>query len=261
MKILIVGDSFCNQEHHIRSANTWTRQLETMIPDCEVTCLGKGGSSIFSAFTSLKTQLEKVEYDWYIFMFTQHTRFYMPESPSGGSLHHAQSLIQRYNAQMRNTDLYDEKVYNRLLAIKMYYEHLQQDSLDLFVFESVLEKSAELLKGKNYIFFPCFDSYQESELAVKHLGHHPFSAYGISQKENLNFRRRLSNNIGQLYWIEDLKQLTNHMSANGQRVLAQYMLDLINNGKSDITLKDVEILKGSFTTYYRPIADTEFNFD
>ena len=259
MKILIVGDSFCNAKHHIRSANTWTRQLETMIPDCEVTCLGQAASSIFSAFTSLKTQLEKFEYDWYIFMFTQHTRFYIPEEPAASGLAHAQSLIQRYNAQILGTDRHDEKVYNRLLAAEMYYEHLQQDSLDLFLFESLLKKSAELLKDKNYIFFPCFDSYHESEIASKYLGHHPFSAYGISQKENLNFNDRLSG-AGRSMWNENPNIMHNHMSSDGQCVLARYMHDLITNGKSNITLADVKVLSKPFDTYYLPMHDAELNF-
>lgn len=259
MKILIVGDSFCNREHH-KKVESWTRQLETMIPDCEVTCLGSGASSLFFAFQELKTQLETQEYDWYIFLFTHYTRFYMPLAPGISNLPHAQKLIAQYKSQILDTDLHNEEVWNKLCAAESYYEHLQQDSFDLFTFEAIVEKTAALLKGKNYIFFPCFDSFNDSTVAVDYMGHHPFTGQSIVQKENLNFKRRLDHQTGKAVWIENLELRFNHMTANNQNVFARYIYDLMTHGKSDITLKDIGIISGPFTKYYKLVTDSKFNF-
>jgi len=259
MKVLVIGDSFCNREHH-KKIESWTRQLELLIPGSEVTCLGSGASSLFYAFQELRAQLETQEYDYYIFFFTHYTRFYMPEPPGISNLPHAQKLVAQYKSQVIDTPKHDITVWNKLLAAESYYEHLQQDSFDLFVFESMLEKATELLNGKKFIFFPCFDSYKDSPIAIKHMGHHPFTGQSIVERENLNFKRRLMHNVGQTKWIENLQIRYNHMTAINQKLLAQYMLDLMTHGKSNITLNDFEIITGAFTNYYTPVTETKFNF-
>jgi len=259
MKILIVGDSFCNREHH-KKIESWTRQLELLIPDSEVTCLGSGASSLFFAFQELKKQLETQEYDWYIFLFTHYTRFYMPVEPGVSNLPHAEKLVKQYQTQILDTPMHNVEVWDKLCAAEMYYKHLQQDSLDLFIFESIIEKTAKLLKDKNYIFFPCFDSYTDSKIAIDHMGHHPFTGQSIVHKENLNFQRRLDHNVGQTKWIENLDIRYNHMTAHNQNLFAQYIADLMLQGSSNITLQDIEIISGPFTKYYRLVTDTKFNF-
>jgi hypothetical protein len=231
-----------------------------MIPGCEVTCLGAGASSLFFAFQELRAQLETQEYDYYIFLFTHYTRFYMPTAPGISSLPHAQKLSVQYKSQILDTPQHDVAVWEKICAAEMYYKHLQQDSLDQFVFESILEKSAELLKGKKYIFFPCFESFKDSPIAIKYMGHHPFTGQSVVERENLNFKRRLANNVGQVRWIENLELRHNHMTASNQKTLACYMLDLITQGHSNITLKDFEIITGAFTKYFVPVTDTKFNF-
>jgi hypothetical protein len=257
MKVLILADSFGNRDHHNRSVNSWTRQLELMIPNCEVTCLGLGSSSLFYSFQELKAQLETQEYDYYIFLFTHYNRFYMPKH-GVSNLAHAQKLVAVYKSQVLNTPKHDADLWGTLCAAEAYYTYLQNDSLDLFIYESIIEKAADLLKGKNYIFFPCFESYKDSAVAVKHMGYHPFTGQSIMDKENSNFKRRLRDNVGQSKWVERVSVRTNHMSAHSQIILAQYMVDLMTHGKSNITLNDIKVISGAFIDYFQPVTEIAF---
>jgi hypothetical protein len=90
------------------------------------------------------------------------------------------------------------------------------------------------------------------------MGYHPFTGQSIMDKENSNFKRRLRDNVGQSKWVERVSVRTNHMSAHSQIILAQYMVDLMTHGKSNITLNDIKVISGAFIDYFQPVTEIAF---
>ncbi len=261
MKILIAGDSFCNSISHSMTELAWTRVLENMLPNASVDCIGKSASSVFSALHTVKEHVNRDNYDIIIVIVTNHERLYQraERRPLISSLPHALTLLEVYKTSTNPAVLnrYDlEKntvVLNRLEAGRMYYEHLYEHNLGIFILESCLKEFQTAFPGKKVILFPGFDNYTDSEYACSVLNTHPFNLMQVIYHEDQNFTQLQSDTLyKEIELIHGNKKgKINHMCEENQHTLARYFADVIQHGKSDITNDSFfSPLKVHFGYYY-----------
>jgi hypothetical protein len=197
MKILIAGDSFCDDVSHSVTELAWTRVLETLLPNASVDCAGQSASSIFSALHTVREHTSRNDYDVIIVVITNHERLYQKSElrPQISSLPHALALLEIYKTKKDPSVLkkyqldQDPNVLNRLEAGRMYYEHLYEHDLGIFILESCLKEFQTAFPGKRVILVPGFDNYSDSEYACSVLGQHPFNLMEVVYKEDKNFTK------------------------------------------------------------------------
>ena len=259
MKILIAGDSFCTSEGHRDSKWAWTQQLENILPGSNVTCIGQGASSVFSALQQVKKQLQiDSNYDTVIVLITNHERLYQTSEPFISNLHNA--LIHKELYQKSN--LNDSKVFNKIEACRMYYEFLHEPALSIFILESCLKELQTLCGNRRLILFPCFDMFKDSAVASDLLGHYGFTLLQCVLRESDNFAQ-LKENHGK--WAERHADgeskigKINHMCADNQLMLAHYFSDLIQFNKSNINLDSFfKLPKADFDLYYKTLDQVPY---
>jgi hypothetical protein len=256
MKILIAGDSFCNKLSHEESNFAWTRQLENMLHNCKVTCTGEGASSVFSALQQVKNELEiDSSYDTIIVIVTNHERLYQTSDPIISNLPHALAHEKLYK-QSNNKD---EKLFNKIESARMYYEHLHEHDLGVFILESCLTELQHVVGNKRLILFPAFETFKDSAFADELLNGYGFTLLDMVHRENKNFNETFEKD-----WMfrftervsidSDPFGKVNHMSTGNQTLLARYFAQLIHFGKSEIKLNSFSVLpKKDFHLYYSPI--------
>lgn len=260
MKILVTGDSFCSDLGHIESDYAWTRQIENIIPGSSVTCIGKGASSVFSALHQARKQLLiDNNYDAVIVLVTNHERLYQSTGPLISNLFHAMNHQSLYKASKLNKP----ELFNKLEACRMYYESLYENDLGVFILESCLKEFQSLFAGKKLIFYPSFNTFNDSKFAVDLMKDCKFTLLDARNKENENFPK-LKDEV----WGAFAEHIVlgpsrigkvNHMCPDNQLVLARLFADLIQHGKSDITLNDfISLPQEDFELYYRPLAKVEY---
>lgn len=257
MKVLVVGDSFCNIVSHEKTEHAWTRVLHTMLctelPGTEVHCVGQAGSSVFSALHTTREHLIKTDYDVIIALITDHERLYQrgEYEPQISSLPHALVLLERYKRTK------DQNILNRIEAGRMYYEYLYEPNLGIFTLESCLKEFQTAFPGKQVIIFPAFDNYTNSTYACSVLNKHPFNLMEVNYKEDKNFTQLQSETMYKELELIHGNQVgkINHMHPKNQHTLARYFADLILHGKSDITIDSfVSIPAEEFEYYYAPLV-------
>ena len=254
MKILVAGDSFCNKDAHFNSDFAWTRQLENILSGSNVTCTGQGASSIFSALLQVKDQLlADSTYDTVIVLITNHERLYQTSEPIISNLRHALNIKKHTNNK-------DERCFNKIEAARMYYEHLYEKELSVFILESCLKEFQSLCANRRLILFPAFDTFRDSPLSVNLLGGYGFTLLDIVYRENKLLENKLGDDWA-LKWAErqsfkdDQFGKVNHMSTGNQNILARYFADLILHNKSNVGLDSFNMLsKEDFNLYYKPVG-------
>lgn len=258
MKILVVGDSFCNKVSHDTTKHAWTRVLHIMLcaelPGTKVHCVGQAGSSVFSALHTTREHVNKNAYDVIIAIIADHERLYQrgEYEPQVSSLPHALVLLERH----KRSKTKDQNVLNRIEAGRMYYEYLYEPNLGIFTLESCLKEFQTEFPGKQVIIFPAFDNYTNSTYACSVFDQHPFNLMEVVYKEDKNFTQLQSNTSYQEIEVIHNNQIgkINHMHPTNQHTLARYFADLILHGKSDINIDNfVSIPVEEFKYYYRPL--------
>ena len=135
MKILIAGDSFCTGAAHQDSKWAWTRQLENILPGSSVTCVGQGASSVFSALIQVKQQLSiDNSYDTVIVLITNQDRLYQTVEPIISTLRMAMIHKELY----KKSNLNDDRIFNKIEATRLYYEHLYEREFHTFMLDACL---------------------------------------------------------------------------------------------------------------------------
>jgi hypothetical protein len=225
-----------------------------MIPSTSVHCVGRAGASVFSALHTTREHVFKNDYDIIIVLVTNHERLYQRDEyePHVSSLSYALLQLEKY----KKSAIKDISVFNRLEAGRMYYEHLYEPNLGIFILESCLKEFQTAFPNKRVILFPAFDNYKNSEYACGVLGQHPFNLMEVTYKEDKNFTQLQSdtpyrelelihgNRVGKI----------NHMHPKNQHILASYFADLILRSMSDITIASfVSIPADQFEYYYAPL--------
>lgn len=256
MKILIAGDSFCNKLGHTEANFSWTRQLEKLLAGSNVTCTGQGASSVFSALKQVQEQLLiDSGYDIVVVIVTNYERLYQTTEPIVSNLRHALTLRAPYEKSTNK----DQRRFNKIEAARMYYEHLYEKELGIFILESCLKEIESTVAGRRLILFPAFETFQDSAFASSRLGSYGFTLLDIVFRENKILDNRLEQDWA-LKWSERLAfkddqfGKVNHMSIINQTILARYFADLIEFGKSDINLDSFAVLSmEDFNLYYEPI--------
>jgi hypothetical protein len=255
MKILIAGDSFCTKDGHKDSKYAWTRQLENMLPGSNVTCTGQGGSSVFSALLQVKQQLSiDNSYDTVIVLITNQDRMYQTAEPIIGSLRMAMIHKELY----KKSNLNDDRIFNKIEATRLYYEHLYEPEFHIFMLDACLKELQSVCVNRCLILFPAFPVYAESVFAGSLLNGYGFSLLDVCGRENTEYDKQFGNDT----WRNNFSECQalgdspigkiNHMSAKNQIILARYFAEIIQLGKSTIGLNDFEILpKQDFNLYYK----------
>lgn len=261
MKILIAGDSFCDDVSHSVTELAWTRVLENMLPNTKIDCIGQSASSVFSALHTVKEHASRTDYDVIIVIVTNHERLYQRAElrPQISSLPHALALLEIYKtksdpAVLRKYQIEkNTTVLNRLEAGRMYYEHLYEHNLGIFILESCLKEFQTSFPKSKVILFPAFDNYSDSEYACSVLKQHPFNLMQVVLTEDKNFTQLQSDTLfKEIELIHGNKKgKINHMCEENQHTLARYFADVIQHGKSDITIDSFfSPLKVHFGYYY-----------
>lgn len=262
MKILIAGDSFCNKDAHLESDYAWTRQLENMLPNSSVNCVGQGAASVFSALQQVKKQLQiDSTYDTVIVLITDYERLYQTTEPVISNLQNALLHKELYG----KSNIKDERIFNKIEAVRMYYEFLYENELNVFISESCLKELQSLCINKRLILFPAFPNYQDSAFESSVLGGYGFSLLDICQRENSEFLKNFNKE-----WRTDFIECIalgnekigkiNHMSVENQTMLARYFANLIQFHKSAIELRSFVVLpRKDFNLYYKPVGQLIYN--
>ena len=256
MKILVAGDSYCDELSHKETDCAWTRQLEKIIPNASVTCIGQTATSVFSALKRVREIKE--EYDAVIVIVTSHERMYQTSAPYITNLPHALNHQELYKREKLN----DIKLYNKIEASRAYYEFLYEDDLGIFILESCLKEFQLMFADKRLILVPGFNNYWASSYATNIFKQHPFNLMQVIEKENLNFTD-LGPGKGRRWQeinIKDRVGKVNHMCQQNQLTLANYFADLINASKSSITLDNfISLPKEDFRLHFRPIDEVQYS--
>jgi hypothetical protein len=261
MKILIAGDSFCHGGSHVGSDYAWTRQIEYMLPNAKVTCVGKAATSVFSALQQVKEQLAiDHSYDAVIVLITNHERLHQTSDPLISNLPHALAYKELY----KKSNLNDKDTFNKIEAARMYYEFLYDHDLGVFILDSCLKELQSLCAGRRLILFPAFDAFSDSPFASTLLSGYGFNLLQVVNWENQNFTQ-LGPELSTRGWKEHIALganrvgKVNHMCVDNQHVLARYFADLIQYNKSDIRLDSfAKLPKEDFKLYYRPLSEVQY---
>lgn len=262
MKILIAGDSFCTGAAHKDSKFAWTRQLENILPGSNVTAVGKGASSVFSALLQVKQQLSiDNNYDTVIVLITNQDRLYQTAEPIISTLRMAMIHKELY----KKSNLNDDRIFNKIEATRLYYEHLYEREFHTFMLDACLKELQSVCGNRRLILFPAFPVYAESAFAGSLLNHHGFSLLDVCGRENLEYDKHFGNDNWRGDFSERLAHGDNsigkigHMSARNQATLARYFAETIQYGKSKIVLNDFEILpKEDFDLYYKSTSQMSY---
>lgn len=261
MKILVAGDSFCDDETHLVTELAWTRLLENILPSTSVDCIGQRGSSVFSALHTVREHVSRIDYDVIIVIVTNHERLYQKSElrPQISSLPHALTQLNIYKTTSDPAILKtyqiekNPTVLNRLEAGRMYYEHLYEHNLGIFILESCLKEFQTAFPGQQVILIPGFDNYTDSEYACSVLNTHPFNLMEVVYREDKNFTQLQSDTLyRELAMIHGNKNgKINHMCQENQHTFARYVADVIQYGKSDVTIDSFfSPAKAHFGYYY-----------
>jgi len=260
MKILIAGDSFCDDVSHSMTEHAWTRVLENILPNASVDCAGQSASSVFSALHTVREHVNRNDYDVIIVIVTNHERLYQKAElrPQISSLPHALSLLEIYKtkkdpAVLKRYQLEkDPAVLNRLEAGRMYYEYLYEHNLGIFILESCLKEFQTSFPGKKVILFPAFDNYSDSKFACDVFKPHPFNLMEVVNREDKNFSQLQSSTLYKEIEVihGNQKGKINHMCQENQYILANYFADIIQHGRSDITIDSFFSPLGVHFGYY-----------
>jgi hypothetical protein len=262
MNILIAGDSFCIEGAHRDSKFAWTRQLENMLTGSNVTCVGQGASSVFSALQQVKKQLSVgSSYDTVIVLITNQDRLYQTVEPILSSLRLAMIHKDLYT----KSNLNDDRVLNKIEAVRLYFEHLYEPEFHTFMLDACLKELQSICGNRRLILFPAFPVYAESVFANSLLNGYGFSLLDICGRENIEYDKQFGNdswrgNFSECHAIGDSPiGKVNHMSTRNQIILARYFAETIRYGKSALGLNDFEILpKQNFNLYYKPIGQLHY---
>jgi hypothetical protein len=262
MKILIAGDSFCSALCHEDSKFAWTQQLGNILPGSAVTCVGQGASSVFSALLQVKKQLSiDSSYDTVIVLITNQDRLYQTVEPIISTLRMAMIHKELY----KKSNLNDDRIFNKIEATRMYYEHLYEREFHTFMLDACLKELQSVCDNRRLILFPAFPVYAESVFAGSLLNNHGFSLLDVCGRENTEYDKQFGNDSWRGGFTEcqalgdsQIGKI-NHMSAKNQAILARYFAETIRNGKSALGLNDFEILpKEDFNLYYKPIGQLTY---
>ena len=184
-------------------------------------------------------------------LITNHERLYQTSEPIISNLRHALNIKKHTNNK-------DERCFNKIEAARMYYEHLYEKELSVFILESCLKEFQSLCANRRLILFPAFDTFRDSPLSVNLLGGYGFTLLDIVYRENKLLENKLGDDWA-LKWAErqsfkdDQFGKVNHMSTGNQNILARYFADLILHNKSTIGLDSFDVLsKKDLNLYYEP---------
>jgi len=262
MKILVAGDSFCTGAAHKDSKFAWTRQLENILPGSNVTAVGKGASSVFSALLQVKQQLSiDSSYNTVIVLITNQDRLHQTVEPIISTLRMAMIHKELY----KKSNVNDDRVLDKIEAVRLYYEHLYEREFHTFMLDACLKELQSICGNRRLILFPAFPVYTESAFATSLLNSYGFCLIDICNRENIEYNKQFGNDS----WRGDFSECytegnsrigkVNHMSTRNQIILARYFAETIQYGKSALGLDDFEILpKEDFDLYYKSTSKMSY---
>jgi hypothetical protein len=217
---------------------------------------------VFSALLQVRKQLSiDSSYDTVIVLITNQDRLYQTVEPIISTLRMAMIHKELY----KKSNLNDDRIFNKIEATRMYYEHLYEREFHTFMLDACLKELQYVCGNRRLILFPAFPVYAESVFAGSLLNGHGFSLLDVCLRENTEYNKQFGNDTWRGDFSEHLAHgdipigKINHMSAKNQATLARYFAETIQHGKSTLGLNDFEILpKKDFNLYYKSTSQLSY---
>lgn len=209
MRIGIFGDSYCATD----APGTWIDQLRKLNPDSNIDCYGKSGVPFYHTYKRIVDFAPT--YDQIIVCVTHPGRIIVNEDLFFAGVGDAEGKMQYYKREYKLAE------YNVASAAKEYYLHLQNTEYDADMHQLMV---TDIYNNHTTTFIPCF---KESGIMNR-----AFTLYDVYRKENAHY------GLPDVMHFDIVDRRKNHLTNSSQRVLAQYINDMLHYKSSIITLDD-----------------------
>jgi hypothetical protein len=241
-KILIAGDSYASDTlKSIKGedrSNKWSWPF-LLSTNYDITNIAYPGTSLFWTYKQLTSQNLK-NYDKVIVIVTCHGRLTLsnPKNPKGIM------SIPNYATLISRVDMLDSK-NEKLKWAKYYYEHFYDEELELIAYKATIDKIIEMVPSDKLILLNGLVTDQ------------------ISNQINFSCDLRIKDiSLKEVSWVANGKNLfidyyetdmhCNHMIIENKVTFSKLIVDLIENGNTDIGLNNFVSMKPEeFNLYFR----------